>query len=439
MSDRALLVALHRAALDEVHAGRALARALAEDDPGPGPFALLAVGKAATAMAEAARSALGTRIARGQVTTKNGHAREIPGFDVREAGHPVPDARSEAAGRDALALASELGDDETLLVLISGGASALWCAPAPGLALADKRAATECLLRASVVIPEQNAVRKHLSSLKGGGLLRAARGRRVRVYALSDVPGDALSDIGSGPASPDPTRFSDALAVVRAYRLEAALPKPVLAQLARGVAGELEETVKPSDPRTVHCAGRVIASLDAALAAAVRAGQERSLRVRSLGRALDADVAELAPRLAREIVRARADGFDLLVAGGEPTVRVRGAGRGGRAQELAVRLSLELGGVRGWSALCAGTDGSDGPTDAAGAFADADLPTRAGARGFDVSASLSTSDVHPLLAASGDLFQTGPTETNVADLLLVCLRRASVRGTIADACEAGSG
>ncbi|MGH2898674.1 MAG: DUF4147 domain-containing protein, partial [Solirubrobacteraceae bacterium] len=240
MSDRALLSALHRAALDEVHAGRALARALVADDPGPGPFVVLAAGKAACAMAEAASSSLGTRIARGAVTTKDGHGHAIAGLAVREASHPLPDARSTAAGAEALALAAGLGD-ETLLVLLSGGASALWCAPAPGISLGEKRATNELLIRASVANGDLNAVRKHLSVLKGGGLLRAAGGRRVRVYAVSDVPGDSLADIGSGPASADPTRFSDALQVVRAHALESSLPSSVRARLERGARGELEE------------------------------------------------------------------------------------------------------------------------------------------------------------------------------------------------------
>ncbi|MEX2205061.1 MAG: DUF4147 domain-containing protein [Myxococcota bacterium] len=419
MNPRALLADLHRAAREEVHAGRALERVLAADDPGPGPFVLLASGKAACAMAEAARSVLGARVARGVVTTKDGHARAIPGLEVREASHPLPDARSERAGREALALAGALATNEELLVLLSGGASSLWCAPAPGLTLAEKRAATESLLRASIAIGALNAVRKHLSSLKGGGLLRAARERRVRVYAVSDVPGDALADIGSGPASPDPTRFADALEAVRAHGLEGELAPAVLSRLERGAAGALDETLEPGDPRAPRSDGRVIASLDAALAATVRAAEARGLRVRSLGRALDADVVELAQRLAPEIRHARAERIDLLVAGGEPTVRVRGSGRGGRAQELALRLALALAGEPGWTALCAGTDGSDGPTEAAGAFADSGLLLRVRVHGLDLAAQLARSDVYPLLEATGDLFRTGPTETNVSDLLLV--------------------
>lgn len=426
MSERARLARLHRAALDEVHAGRAMERALVTEDPGPGPFVLLAAGKAACAMTEAARRVLGSRIVRGAVTTKDGHAssRAEPGLALREAGHPLPDSRSEAAGREALALAGGLAAHETLLVLLSGGASALWCVPALGLSLAEKREATSLLLRASLPIGAFNGVRRHLSQLKGGGLLRAARGRRVRVYAVSDVPGDGLADIGSGPATPDPTHFGDALTVLHGHAGLDALPAGVRAHLERGAAGAIAETLKPADPEAALVTGRVVASLDAAMAAVVREAAAEGLRTRLLGRALDADVAALAEPLAAQIRRARADGTELLVAGGEPTVAVRGEGLGGRMQELAVRLSLTLAGEPGWTALCAGTDGTDGPTEAAGAFADPDLLTRARACGLDPLRALSASDVHPLLAATGDLFHTGPTETNVADLWIARVQRA---------------
>jgi glycerate 2-kinase len=422
VSERGLLAELHRAALEEVHAGRALARWLVAGDPGPGPFVVLASGKAACAMAEAARDVLGARIAGGEVTTKDGHARALPGLVVREASHPVPDARSLEAGRAALTRAATLRDGEELLVLISGGASALWCAPAPGLTLDDKRGAHAALLAAGLPIGALNAVRKHLSELKGGGLVRAARGRRVRVYAVSDVPGDALADVGSAPASPDPTRFADALDALRAHGCEASLPAKVRAHLARGADGALEETLKPEDPLARACSGRVVASLDHALARARREAEARGLRVRALGRALDGDVELVAARLVREALRARQAGVDLVIAGGEPSVRVRGEGRGGRAQELALRLALALEGERGWTALCAGTDGTDGPTAAAGAFADANTLARARTRGLDPRAALEQSDVNPLLAALGDLFTTGPTETNVADVALVRLQ-----------------
>ena len=422
MSPRALLAEIHRAALDAVHAGRAVERALERDDPGPGPFVLLAAGKAACAMAEAAQRTLGARIARGAVTTKDGHGRPLAGLAVREAAHPLPDARSEAAARDALAIARSVSAQERLLLLLSGGASALWCAPAEGLSLADKRRATELLLHTDAEIRELNTVRRHLSAVKGGGLARAARGRAVRLFAVSDVRGDALADIGSGPASADPTTFGDALAVLRAHRLAGEVPPAVLTRLERGAAGAFAETVKPGDPVLATVSARVIASLDVALEAAARAAESLGLRTRVLHGALHAEVGSVARSLASAAMAARADGLDLVVAGGEPTVTVRAGGQGGRMQELALRLALELADAREWTALCASTDGSDGTTSAAGAFSDATSRARADARGLDVRAHLARSDSHPLLAALGDLHLTGPTETNVTDLALVLVR-----------------
>ena len=417
MSARERLAEIHRAALAAVHAGRALERALAAEAAEPGPFVLVAAGKAACAMAQAAQRALGPRIARGAVTTKPGHATPVAGLALREAGHPLPDARSEAAAREVLALAAGLGPNEALLVLLSGGASALWCAPAAGISLADKRRATELLLERDVAIGELNTVRRHLSAIKGGGLARAARGHPVRLYAVSDVRGDAPCDIGSGPASADPTSAADALAIVRRHGLAEALPASVPAHLARGAA-EPEKPVEPANVRE-----RVVARLADALAAAEAAAGSRGLRARVLPEALYGEVGSVAAALADEVRRARAGSdVDLLIAGGEPTVVVRGSGRGGRAQELALRLALELAGSGDFTALCAGSDGTDGPTDAAGAFADAGTLARAAERGLDPRLHLARSDAHTLHAATGDLYVTGPTETNVADLALVLVR-----------------
>jgi len=406
LSARDALRDFHRAALDAVHAGRALERALAARDPGPGPFVLLAAGKAACAMAEAALRRLGPRIARGRVTTKDGHARALSGLVVREAAHPLPDARSESAGREALALAGSLAGAEELLVLISGGASALWCVPAEGLSLADKRAASEALLRSPADIHELNTVRRHLSALKGGGLARAAHGRRIHAYAVSDVRGDAPHEIGSGPVSADPSSARQALAVLdrHSVRVPDAVRRRLLTQGGPAGGAELSSV-----------SFEVVASLDAALEAARRAAEAHGLRVCVLREGLYGEVEAVARGLAAQ---ARAHAGALVIAGGEPTVRVRGAGQGGRAQELALRLALELTGSE-FVALCAGSDGSDGATPAAGGFSDSSTLRRAAALGRPVAAALAQSDSHGLLKALGDLCVTGPTDTNVTDLAFV--------------------
>ena len=408
MSERDALGELHRAALDAVHAGRALERVLSARDPGPGPFVLLAAGKAACAMAEAARRRLGARIARGAVTTKDGHARPLSGLAVRESAHPLPDARSESAGREALALAGSLARGEELLVLISGGASALWCVPVEGLSLADKRAATEALLRSPADIHELNTVRRHLSALKGGGLARAARGHVVRAYSVSDVRGDAPHEIGSGPVSADPTTCADALAVLERHSLE--VPAAVSEHLERGG--------KPNGAGLPPVSYEIVASLDAALEAARRAAELRGFGAHVLRSGLYGEVETVARALA---VEARVNAGALVIAGGEPTVRVRGAGQGGRAQELALRLALELAGSD-FVALCAGTDGSDGATSAAGGFSDSTTVRRAAAAGQPLEQALARSDSHRLLRALGDLHVTGPTDTNVTDLAFVWVR-----------------
>jgi glycerate-2-kinase len=328
----------------------------------------------------------------------------------------LPDERSVAAAREALALAASLRGDEELLVLLSGGASALWCAPAPGLSLGDKRRVTELLLREDADIRELNTVRRHLSELKGGGLARAARGRPIHLFAVSDVRGDALCDLGSGPVSADPTSHSDALDVLRSRGLLDRVPAAVRRHLERG--GPNSDS--PFPPVTA----RIVASLDTALDAAARGGESLGLRAVVLRDALYGQVESVARSLAAEVTRARDGGAELLVAGGEPTVTVRGPGSGGRAQELALRLALALEGGPAFSALCAGTDGTDGATSAAGAFCDEKSLARATAQRLDVRDSLARSDSHSLLAALGDLHVTGPTDTNVADLALVLVQPA---------------
>ncbi len=413
---REALLEIWRAAVEAVHAGRAAERALGAERF-TAEVELLAVGKAASAMAEAARRALGDRLVAGLVTTKQGHGRALPGLELREASHPLPDARGLAAAEAALARAAAGPGARELLVLVSGGASALWPAPVRGVSLAEKRAVTDALLRGGADIFELNAVRKHLSRIKGGGVARAAAGRRIVALLVSDVEGDAPDAIGSGPTVPDPTTYADALAALARCAPPDAIPQAVRAHLAAGAAGDAPETAKPGDPVFARAEHRVVAGLADALAAAERAARARGLAIASLGRVLDGDAEGVARALA-----ARASGASaplLLVAGGEPTVRVRGSGRGGRMQHAALAFALAIEGRAVARALFAGTDGSDGPTPAAGAVVDQTTPARARALGLDPADCLARCDSFALLEATGDLLYSGPTDTNVGDLALV--------------------
>ena len=422
MTDRELLADLHAAALRAVHAGDAVERSLRERDPGGDRLVVLAAGKAACAMARGARTALGSRVARGRVVTRDGHAFAVPPLEVAEAAHPLPDERGVRESGCALRLAESLGPDESLLVLLSGGASALWCAPAPGVTLEDKFRVSDALMRAGADIAELNTVRKHLSAIKGGGLARAAQRSSVLTLAVSDVAGDRPDRIGSGPTAPDPTSYTDALEVLRARGVLERAPARVVLHLERGRSGEIEETWKPDAQGTDALEYRVVAGLDDALAAASDRARELGQKPRLLGATLYGEARSLAGELAAAARELGALGGGLLIAGGEPTVSVRGPGIGGRCQELALAFALELGDEPGVTALFAGTDGSDGPTDAAGSFADAGTPGRAAARGLDAAGALLRNDSHPLLAATGDLYRTGPTETNVTDLGLIRVR-----------------
>jgi hydroxypyruvate reductase len=383
---------------------------------------VLGCGKAGAAMAAAVERALGDAVAGGLVVVKDGHARATGRIRVVEAGHPVPDARGEEAARSLLALARGAGARDLVLVLISGGGSALTPAPAPPVTLAEKQQVTRHLLNAGATIGELNAVRKHLSLLKGGQLARAAAPARVVSLILSDVVGDPLDVIASGPTAPDPATFADALAVLERRTARASAPRAVIERLEAGRRGELEETPKPGDPLFARVHNAVIGNnalvADAAAARATALGWRTRVATRELqGEARDA---------ARELVAAaRAlPPPACLVAAGETTVTVRGSGAGGRCQEFALAAALAIESDDDLVVLAAGTDGTDGPTDAAGGLVDSGSCRRAAAGGVDAHAALAANDAHRFLAASGDLVVTGPTNTNLLDLYLILNGRA---------------
>jgi glycerate 2-kinase len=368
-------------------------------------------------MVAAAEEALGDRIAGGFVVVKDGCAVPVRRVEIADAGHPVPDARGLAASARLLELAQGAGEEDLVLFLVSGGGSALTPAPAPPITLAEKQELTRLLLASGATIGELNAVRKHLSRFKGGQLARAASPASVLTLALSDVIGDPLDVIASGPTAPDPTTFADAREVLARRGLAGRVPASIAARLDAGLRGEIEETPKPGDRLFDRVTNVVIGNntliADAAVAAASRLGYRPHL----LTRELQGEAREVA----RELV-ARARRLEppaCLIAAGETTVTVRGKGRGGRCQEFALAAALEITPADRMTALAAGTDGSDGPTDAAGAIVDADSVTRGTRAGGDARRAMEENDAYQFLTASGDLIVSGATRTNLLDLYLV--------------------
>ena len=375
---------------------------------------LLGAGKASGAMAAAAEEVAGDRVAGGFVVVKDGYGGHLRRVEIAEAGHPVPDARGLAASGRLLEVARSAGEDDLVLFLVSGGGSALTPAPAPPITLAEKQEVTRLLLASGAAIGELNAVRKHLSVFKGGQLARAASPATVLTLALSDVIGDPFDVIASGPTAPDPTTFADALEVLARRGLSGRVPPSVARRLEAGRAGEIRETPKPGDPLFDRVTNVVVGNnalvTDAAAATARRLGYRTDLTTRELqGEARD---------VAREFV-ARARRLRppaCLIAGGETTVTVRGPGKGGRCQEFALAAALELEPTDRITILAAGTDGTDGPTDATGAIVDAGSIARGSAAGADARRALADNDAYRFLRASDDLLVSGPTRTNLLDL-----------------------
>lgn len=383
---------------------------------GTGRVSALALGKAAAAMAAEAEAILGERLSGGVAVTKDGHGVPCARVRVLEAGHPVPDARSVRGAEALLAEAAALGPGDLALVLLSGGGSALACAPAEGLTLADKVAATRALLASGADIGAVNAVRKHLSRFKGGRLGEALRRTRTIALVVSDVIGDDLATIASGPVSPDPTTYRDALEVLARYRIDA--PAPVRSALEEGARGARPETPK-SAADLGDARAYVIASNADALRAAAGRARELGYETRVLPEPVRGEArlaGERFGRMARELRAAAREGPLCVLAGGETTVTLRGGGKGGRNQELATACALEIAGLEGVAFLSAGTDGTDGPTDAAGGLVDGATRARALAAGRDGLAALAANDTYCFLDAAGDLLRTGPTRTNVMDV-----------------------
>lgn len=384
---------------------------------------VVGIGKASAAMALAVEKLLGDRINDGVIITKYGHGMALKHCRLLEAGHPVPDASGVEATAVLLNLVSQATSDDLILCLISGGGSALCPAPAVGITLGDKQATTRLLLASGATIHEINTLRKHLSRIKGGQLCRAASGVRMVSLILSDVIGDNLDIIASGITAPDPSTFSDCLAILSRHQLLDKIPAAVHQHLATGVEGLVKETPKPGDPLFAKIRNHIIGSITEALAAAAGKAKSLGFRPLTLTSTLQGEARQAAGVLsgiAHESHRSEqpVQPPACLLAGGETTVTLHGGGLGGRNMEFALAGAMALAGTRGILLLAAGTDGTDGPTDAAGAFADGTTAARAEALGLSLAQHLADNDSYRFFQRLGDLFITGPTRTNVMDLVI---------------------
>jgi len=387
---------------------------------------VIGCGKAGAPMARAVEELLGERISAGCIAVKYGYTDRLSRVALREAAHPVPDQKGREAAGEILRLASDAGRDDLIISLISGGGSALLPLPPEGITLDEKRETTSLLLKSGASIHEMNAVRKHLSLVKGGNLARAAYPATVISMMISDVVGDTPDVIASGPFVPDESSFPETLEILEKYRIDDRVPRAVLEHLRAGAQGKIEETPKRGDPIFERVTSVIIASniiaLKAAREEAVRRGYN-TIILSSLVEGETRDAALLHAAIARESI---ASGNPVpppacIISGGETTVTVRGKGMGGRNMEFAIHSAVFLEGEERIVLASVGTDGTDGPTDAAGAFADGSTRKNAAGQGLDITHYIRNSDSYNFFKKTGDLIVTGPTNTNVMDIRIMTI------------------
>ncbi len=385
---------------------------------------VVGAGKASAAMARAVERLLGKRITKGLLNVKYGHTAPLRRIALNECGHPVPDENGVRGAEQIASIARQADGGDLVIALISGGASALLPLPAPPITLADKQGLTQLLLESGANIHEMNCIRKHISSVKGGQLARLAHPAPVLALILSDVIGDDLDVIGSGPTVPDRSTFADARRILNKYGLWGRAPRVI----AERLSADEPETPKPGDPVFAHVRNVVVGSNELAVSAA--AAEARALGYRTLilstfieGETRDAGRFHAA--IAKEML---ASGHPVrppacVISGGETTVTIRGSGLGGRNQEFALAAAIDIDGLPGVTILSGGTDGSDGPTDAAGAAASGHTLARARELGLSAADFLANNDSYHFFEAAGGLIKTGPTNTNVMDVRIVLAGR----------------
>ncbi len=422
-------LAIFRAALEAADPAEAVAGHLARRDLTPfRDIYVVGAGKAGASMAPAAERVLGRRITAGLVNVKYGHLAKLRRIELNECGHPVPDARGVDGSRRIAALAARAGKEDLVVCLISGGGSALLPLPAASITLEEKQAVTRLLLDCGANIHEINTVRKHISAIKGGQLARLAAPATVEALLLSDVIGDDLDVIGSGPTAPDASTFARVAGIFEHYGISDDVPAAVRERIAAGLRGEIPETPKPGNPLFRRVRNTVVGSNRLALDAASRCARALGYHTLVLASEIQGETREVArmhAAIAREVVRARRPVKPpaCIITGGETTVTIKGPGLGGRNQEFALAAAIDIAGLPEVVVFSAGTDGTDGPTDAAGAIADGATLVR----NPEAPRFLAANDSYHYFEALGDLVKTGPTNTNVMDVRIL-LVGARVRG-----------
>ncbi len=391
-------------------------------------IAVIGAGKAGAPMASALEEILGERIAAGVLNVKYGHTLPLDRIELVEAGHPLPDVNGQQGSQRIYDILAAAGEDDLIICLLSGGGSALLPLPVVGLTLGDLSETTDALLSCGAKINEINAVRKHMSRVQGGNLAGACHPAALICLILSDVVGDDLDVIASGPTVPDRSTFQECMDIFCRYRILEALPKNVVRHFEAGLSGTIPETPKATDPIFHRVQNVIIGNNIAALSAARQAADHLGYHTLVLSSLIEGEARQVAPvhaAIAKEVIRT---GNPLappacLLSGGETTVTIEGNGLGGRNQEFALAAALSIAGESDIVMLCAGTDGTDGPTDATGAFADSRTIARADALQLNPDTYLANNDAYHFFEALGDLLITGPTNTNVMDLCIILIRK----------------
>lgn len=385
---------------------------------------IVGAGKASARMALACEEVLGGRLGKGIVVVKEGHGERLQKVEIREAGHPIPDERGYRAATEIVKFLSGTKEKDLVLCLISGGGSAMLALPSEGVSLEDKRETTQLLLHCGATIREINAVRKHLSRIKGGKLARYAYPSHLIALILSDVIGDDLGSIASGLTVPDDTSYEDALFIFKKYGLQDNLPSSVLRHITDGVQGKIEEAPKRGDPLFNKVTNVLVGNNLLALNGAKKKAESLGYNALILTSGLSGE-ARVAAKVLASILKEVAKSQNplgqpaSLIAGGETTVTLKGDGLGGRNTEFALAAANEIDGQNGLAILSCGTDGTDGPTPAAGAIVDGTTVSRARQMGLSPTLFLEKNDSYNFFKKLGDLIITGPTRTNMMDIAIM--------------------